>query len=67
MCVWGGLNRYGPHRLMCVNAWPVGSGTIRRCGIAGVSVALLRTSVTVGVGLEVFYMLRLLPIQHTVS
>ena len=24
----------------CVNAWPIGSGTIRRCGLAGVDVAL---------------------------
>ena len=29
----GGLNRFGPHRLMCLNAWPTGSGTIRRCGL----------------------------------
>jgi len=26
----GGLKRFGPHRLMCLNAWPIGSGTIRR-------------------------------------
>ena len=26
---YGGLNRFGPHRLMCLNAWPIGSGTIR--------------------------------------
>jgi hypothetical protein len=34
----GGLNRFGPHRLMCLNAWPTGSSTIRRCGLVGISV-----------------------------
>ena len=29
----GGLNGNGPHRFMCVNAWPIGSGTIMRCGL----------------------------------
>ena len=33
----GGLNRYGPHRLMYLNAWP----TISRCGLVGVGVILL--------------------------
>jgi hypothetical protein len=37
----GGLNRFGPHRLMCFNAWPMGSGIIWRCGLVGVGVALL--------------------------
>lgn len=27
---------------MCLNAWPIGSGTIRRCGPVGVGVALLK-------------------------
>ena len=40
----GGLNRYDPHRLMCLNAWPVGSDTIRRCGLVGGSVSLWRQS-----------------------
>jgi hypothetical protein len=31
------LNRNGLHRLMCLNPWPVGSGTIRR-GLVGVDV-----------------------------
>ena len=31
----GGLNRFCPYRLMCLNAWPIGSGTIRRCGLVG--------------------------------
>jgi hypothetical protein len=30
---YGGLNKSGPHRLMCVNAWPIGSGAIKRCGL----------------------------------
>jgi hypothetical protein len=25
----GGLSRYAPHRLMCLNVWPLGSSTIR--------------------------------------
>ena len=37
----GGLNRYGFHRFMCLNAWPIRSGTIRKCGLVGVGVALL--------------------------
>ena len=40
----GGLNRYDPHRLMCLNAWPVESDTIRRCGLVGGSVSLWRQS-----------------------
>jgi hypothetical protein len=32
----GGLNRNGPHRLMCLNAWPIGSD-IRRYGFDGES------------------------------
>ena len=41
VAVSGALSKYGLHRLMCVNAWPMGSGTIRRCGFVGVCVALL--------------------------
>jgi hypothetical protein len=37
----GGLNMNGPHRLMCLNAWPIGSGTIRRYGLVGEGVTLL--------------------------
>jgi hypothetical protein len=37
---YGGLNRNGPHRLMCLNTWPMGSDTIRRCGLVGESVSL---------------------------
>ena len=31
--MFGGLNRFGPHRLVGLNVWPMGSGTIRRCGL----------------------------------
>lgn len=34
-----------PHRLMCFNAWLIGSGTIRRYGLVGVDVALLEEEV----------------------
>jgi hypothetical protein len=37
----GCLNRYGPSRLICLTAWPIRSGTIRKCGLVGVGVALL--------------------------
>ena len=36
--IWIGLQ---PHRLMCLNSWPMGSCTIRRTGVVGVGVALL--------------------------
>ena len=35
------LNRNGPHRLVCLNAWLIESGTIRRHGLVGIGVALL--------------------------
>lgn len=39
--VWcGGLNRFGPYRLMSANAWPTGNGTPRRCGLLGGDVSL---------------------------
>ena len=40
----GGLNKYGSLRLTCLNAWPIRSGTVRRCGLG-------RESVSLGVGL----------------
>lgn len=36
-----GLNRNGPHRLVCLNSWPIGSGPVRRCGHVGVGMAFL--------------------------
>ena len=47
----GGLNRNGPNRLMCLTAWPIGSGTIRRCGLVGVGVTLLQEVCHCGGGL----------------
>jgi len=41
----GCFNRYArprPTILMYVNAWPIGSGTIRRCDLVGVYTALLK-------------------------
>ena len=32
---------FGPHRLKCLNAWSIGSCTIRRCGCGGIGVALV--------------------------
>ena len=37
-----GLNRHGPQRLMCLNAWLIGRGTITMYGLVGVGVALQR-------------------------
>ena len=39
---------------MCENAWPIGSGTIRRCGVIGVNMTLLKKKFTRGLGVEVF-------------
>lgn len=42
----GGVNRIGPHRFMCLKAWPTGSDTIWSCvfvgtgGLVGESVSL---------------------------
>jgi len=35
----GMLNRFGPQRCMCLNAWPLGSVTIGRCDIVRGSVS----------------------------
>ena len=40
------MKSYGPHRLMCVNAWLRKSDTIRRCGLVGVDVGLVGGSVS---------------------
>lgn len=34
------LNRFGPHRIMCLNVWPKMNGNIRRCGLVRIDVAL---------------------------
>ena len=36
-----GLNRFGLYRLMCLNAWPVGSGTISTSVLIRIGVASL--------------------------
>jgi hypothetical protein len=62
---YGGLNKNGPHRLRYLNAWIIRSGTIRRCGIVGVGVALLEeVQVTVGMGFEVSYA-QIWPMWHS--
>ena len=38
----GGVNKFGSLRFMYLNAWPTESGTIRRCGLNGGGVALLK-------------------------
>ena len=38
-CGW--LNLFGPHIFLCLNAWPMGSNTIRRCGLVGLGGVLL--------------------------
>lgn len=47
----GALNRYGSHRLMYLNAWPIVGGTVRRCSLAGVGVAFLEEVCHCGDGL----------------
>jgi hypothetical protein len=37
----GDLNRFEPHRLMCLNAQPMARGTIRRYDLVGVDVTLM--------------------------
>jgi hypothetical protein len=38
---YSGLNRYGPYRLMCLNAYPIGTNTFRRCGLVVMGVVFL--------------------------
>jgi hypothetical protein len=49
----GDLNRFGPHRLMCLNAWPIGSGIIRRGDLVGIGMALLEEAFHCWVDFEV--------------
>ena len=37
---YGGLNGNGSNSLMCLNAWPTGSSTIRRCSLLEKSMSL---------------------------
>jgi hypothetical protein len=34
------LKSFDPHSLMCLNVWPMESGTIRKCGMFAVGMAL---------------------------
>jgi hypothetical protein len=47
----GGLNRFGPHGLLCLNAWPTASDTMRRCDLVEVGVVLLEEVCHCGSGL----------------
>ena len=40
----GGLNRYGPHRLLCLNAWPMVVGDTRKSSLVRGSVSLFLQS-----------------------
>ena len=58
MCIYyvgirdcGSLKRYGLHRLLCLNVWFIGSGTVRRCGLVGVARTLLEEVCRGGGGL----------------
>ena len=44
-----------PHRLMCLNAWPIDSGTTRKSDLVGVGVDLLRNCVIVDVDSGISY------------
>jgi hypothetical protein len=56
---WDVVNRYGPQRLMCFNAWPL--GTLRRRGLVGVGVSLWRCALRSHICLSVTHNLLLLP------
>lgn len=50
---------------MYLNAWPVGTSTIRRCGLVGVCVALLEECVTIRAGFEVSHAKAMPSVAHT--
>lgn len=63
-------------KLVCLNAWLIESGAIRRCDIVGVGVVFWRKCVTVGTGFGVSYVqatpsvvhsLLLLPVDQDVD
>jgi hypothetical protein len=68
VCVWcSTLNRYGPHRFMCWDAWPISFGTIRRYGLVGVGMALLEKVCHCGGHTSRSPMIKLCPVWKTVS
>lgn len=46
---------------MCLYAWPIGSGMIRRCGVVGVDEAVLEKVCPVGQALK-SHMFKLCPV-----
>jgi hypothetical protein len=50
---------------MYLNAWFIGCGTIRRCSLVGVGVALLVKCVTVGAGCEASCAQAILSVAHS--
>ena len=42
ICICGGLNRYGTHRLTCLNVCLIGNSTIKRCGLVVGAMVLLK-------------------------
>ena len=64
-----GLNRYDSHSLMCLNAWAMGSGTIRDYGLIGISMTLVGVGCHWCVGEQALssYVRKLCPVWHTVS
>jgi hypothetical protein len=38
----GSMNKFVPHRFMCMNAWPIRNDTIIKYNLVGVGVALLQ-------------------------
>ena len=61
----GDLNSTGSHRLICLNAWPIGSGTIRRCGFIGGVWPSWRLGIMVEGGFEVSYAQAKPSVAHT--
>lgn len=50
-----GLNRFGPHKLTCLDAWPTGSGLLGGVALLEEICPCWGKCVTVRVGFEVSY------------
>lgn len=63
------LNRNGPHRSTCVNAWPIGRGTLRRCGLVGEEVCRCGSSFEVPLAQAMFTVAQsfLLPMDQDIE
>ena len=55
----GVLNKYGPHRLMRLNAWPIVSDATRKCSLVGGSVSPWRRALR-------YHKVKLHPVWYTV-